>query len=255
MSNRRCIWVFLATLLSAWLSRAALPVYAQPSAETTPIANSRPTAVEKRAAAADPVDDAETAYTRAITERADQTVAMLGVTDANQKTRVRDLIMNQYRDLRKIHDALAAKTAEATSAPAADPAVVNAWIAVARVHTSVQLQQLHRRFVARLAAELSPEQVNKVKDAMTYGLVQLTYERYLEMLPELTNDQKREIQAELLEAREYAMDAGSSEEKRKIFGQYQGRINNYLSKAGYNVKQAERDLSAREKSATSTNVQ
>jgi hypothetical protein len=128
-------------------------------------------------------------------------------------------------------------------------------VAVARVQTSVKLLQLHRYFVSRLAVELSPEQVDKVKDGMSYGVVQVTNNRYLELLPDLTDEQKREILAQLLEAREYAMDGGSSEEKHKIFGQYKGRINNYLSKAGYNLKQAERDLAERQKSAARNNRQ
>jgi hypothetical protein len=197
-----------------------------------------------------PVEDPEAAYARVITERAEKIVAPLGLTDPAQAARVRDLVMNQYRSLREIHDALAAKTAEATKSPGADPTVVNAWVAVARVQTSVKLMQLHRQFVARLATELTPEQLDKVKDGMTYGVVGITYQRYQEMLPHLTDDQKREILANLIEAREYAMDAGSSDEKHQIFGQYKGRINNYLSKAGYDLKQAERELGTRQKAAT-----
>lgn len=197
----------------------------------------------------DAADDPEAAYTRVITERADKIVAPLGISDAEQATRVRDIIVKQYRGLREIHDAIEAKTAEAAKAAGADPTVVNAWVAVARVQGSVKLEQLHRTFVARIAAELTPEQVDKVKDGMTYGVVQVTYNRYLEMLPDLSDDQKREILANLLEAREYAMDGGSADEKHRIFGQYKGRINNFLSKAGYNMKKAERDLAARQKAA------
>jgi len=80
---------------------------------------------------------------------------------------------------------------------------------------------------------------------MTYGVVPNTYKRYLELLPSLTDEQKRTILANLLEAREYAMDAGSSEEKHALFGKYKGKINNFLSAAGYDLKQAEKELAAR----------
>ena len=43
------------------------------------------------------------------------------------------------------------------------------------------------------------------------------------------------------------MDAGTSEEKHAIFGKYKGRINNYLSKAGYDMKQAEKNLAEKQK--------
>jgi hypothetical protein len=235
-------------MVAAWcIAFAASYALAQTAAESTPAP------ATQLAKTTDAADDAEAAYTRVITERADKVVATLGISDADPAARVRDLISNQYRGLRKIHDALDAKTAEATKAAGADPTVVNAWVAVARVQGSVKLLQLHRYFVARLATELTPEQVDKVKDGMTYGVVQVTYKGYLELLPDLTDEQKREILANLLEAREYAMDGGSSEEKHKIFGQYKGRINNYLSKAGYNMKQAERDLAARKKAAAVTN--
>jgi len=103
--------------------------------------------------------------------------------------------------------------------------------------------------VARLDAELAPEQVNQVKDGLTYGVVPLTYKRYCELLPDLTVEQQAEILANLVEAREYAMDAGSSDEKHAWFGKYKGRINNYLSAAGIDMKRAEQDLAEREKAA------
>jgi hypothetical protein len=235
MPIRRMSSIPVAVIFAAGLLLGAHILFAQTVVDSASTEVSQPSAVDP-----DPV------YTRTITERADKIVATLGIDDADKAARVRDLIVNQYRGLGKIHDALAAKTAEATKSPGADPTVVNAWVAVARAQTSVKLLQLHRYFIARLSVELTPAQVNKVKDGLTYGVVQVTNNRYLEMLPSLTDEQQREILAQLLEAREYAMDAGSSEEKHNIFGQYKGRINNYLSKAGYNLKQAERDLSSRE---------
>lgn len=110
---------------------------------------------------------------------------------------------------------------------------------------------LHRRYVARLAAELSPQQVDQVKDGMTYGVVPATYRRYLDLFPDLTDEQKSTILANLIEAREYAMDAGSSEEKHGWFRKYKGRINNFLSAASYDMKQAERDLAERERGSVS----
>lgn len=62
------------------------------------------------------------------------------------------------------------------------------------------------------------------------------------MYPDLTGPQKKQIMAWLVEARELAMDGGSSKEKHAVFGKYKGRINNYLSAAGYDAKKAERNL-------------
>jgi hypothetical protein len=84
--------------------------------------------------------------------------------------------------------------------------------------------------------------VDQVKDGMTYGVLRVTYDTYLRMMPDLREEQKRQIMAWLVEARELAMDEGTSEEKHKVFGKYKGRINNYLSAAGYDLKQAEQNL-------------
>lgn len=60
------------------------------------------------------------------------------------------------------------------------------------------------------------------------------------MIPSLTDEEKAQILAWLEEARELAVDAESSNKKHGVFGKYKGRINNYLSKRGYDLK-AERE--------------
>jgi hypothetical protein len=72
----------------------------------------------------------------------------------------------------------------------------------------------------------------------------------LELLPDLNEEQKREILATLIEARENAMDGGSSDEKHAIFGKYKGRINNYLSSQGFDLKAAEETLVGQRKVVT-----
>jgi hypothetical protein len=193
-------------------------------------------------------DDREAAYTAEINKRADKIVAPLEIKDEAAAARVRDLIAGQYRQLRDIHAARDARIDEAKRSPGGDKTIAEAWTKVARDAATIQLSESHRRFIARLAAELTPEQVDQVKDGMTYGVVKVTYGRYLQLLPELKDEQKREILASLIEAREHAMDAGGSEEKHAIFGKYKGRINNYLSAAGYNMRQAEKDLAEKQKS-------
>lgn len=168
-------------------------------------------------------------YLQVTNQRADKIVATLEIADAAESLQVRDLVAGWYRTLSKIHDARDAKSL--TTEQAAE-------------------QQLaaHRRFIAQLETRLTHEQVDKVKDGLTYGVAPLTYRTYQELLPQLTDEQKREILANLLEAREFALDAGSSDEKHAWFGKYKGRINNYLSKAGYDLKQAERGRAGRDKS-------
>jgi hypothetical protein len=170
--------------------------------------------------------DPDPAYTKVINERAEKIVSTLSIEDSAESLRVRDIIAGQYRALGKIHDAQDA--GEMTEA-----------------QESAELFTMHRRFVALLEASLTPDQVEKVKDGLTYGVVPLTYGVYLKMMPDLSPELKREIKANLLEAREYAMDAGSSDAKHAWFGKYKGRINNILSKAGYDLKKAEQEMKNR----------
>jgi hypothetical protein len=163
----------------------------------------------------------DTAYTRVITKRADKIVATLGLTDAAKATEVRDVIAEQYRSLNEIQSA-------------GDT-----------VGSARRVEKLHSDYIAKLSARLNEQQVNQVKDGMTYGVLPLTYKVYTEMLPNLTEQQRSQIMAWLVEAREHAMDAGSSEKKHQWFGKYKGRINNYLSAAGIDMKQAEKDWKKR----------
>ena len=163
----------------------------------------------------------DTAYIRVVTQRAEKIVASLGLTDATKATQVRDIIAGQYLKLNEI-DAAADTTGKAQ-----------------------RLEKLHNDYLAKLSARLNEQQVNQVKDGMTYGVLPLTYRVYTDMLPDLTEQQRAQIMAWLVEAREHAMDAGSSEKKHQWFGKYKGRINNYLAAAGINMKQAEQDWKKR----------
>lgn len=190
----------------------------------------------------DPVVAAEAAYTRTITQRAEKIVAPLGLTDTNQAARVRDILVRQYRDLAQIHAARDAQIKLVKEKAGPDKSAANAAEQAVRDQTKPNLDKLHGEFLARLSAELSTEQVDQVKDGLTYGVLPLTYGVYLKMYPDLTAEQKAQIKAWLTEARELAMDGSTADEKHTIFGKYKGRINNYLSKAGYDAKKGEQNL-------------
>ena len=103
-----------------------------------------------------------------------------------------------------------------------------------------------------LSAHLTSAQVDQVKDGMTYGVLQVTYKGYNDMIPTLTSPQKEQIMSWLIEARELAMDAESSEKKHAAFGKYKGRINNYLSAAGYDLQKERAGWQERLKAASAT---
>jgi hypothetical protein len=161
----------------------------------------------------------EEAYSRIIAERAANIAKEIGFSDDAQRVRVEKLIANQYRTLRDIHANRDAAGGSEETLTAARLATVEA----------------HNRFLAQLRAELPCDEVEQVKDGLTYGVLNHTYNAYLAKLPELDDEEKRAIRAYLIEARELAMDGGSADEKHAIFRKYKGKINNYLSAAGYKL--------------------
>ncbi len=166
-------------------------------------------------------EQAEANYTRVINGRADDILKILALSDTNQVATVHSTIVAQYRALNAWHETNDAKLKAAKSDTNATGEI------------RASLKRLHDEFLAKLAsANLTSEQIEKVKDKMTYGKVQFTYAGYVTQYPDLTVEQKEKILELLKEAREDAMDGGSAGEKTAIFQRYKGKINNYLSKQG-----------------------
>jgi small-conductance mechanosensitive channel len=194
-------------------------------------------------AQAQPTESKEAAYTRTINERADKIVAKIEGLDAKKAPQVRDAIANQYRELNELQEKQDAQLAALKAKPqgentADEKKKIEAAVAASR-------DKLHKKYLSKLSRTLTPSQVDQVKDGMTYGVLPITMKAYQEMLPDLTEAQKMQIMAWLTEAREHAMDAGSSKEKHAWFGKYKGRINNYLSAQGVDMKQAGKDWAER----------
>ncbi|MFC0775246.1 DUF3826 domain-containing protein [Terrimonas alba] len=180
-------------------------------------------------------NDQRAAYKKVVTERAAKIVKTLSLTDSGKYDKVLSLVANQYLELNAIHDNN--KTAIDVikkNTPSKESAEL--LIKKQEADKSEKLAKLHSAFIAQLKNNLSEEQVEKVKDGMTYRILPITWKAYQDMLPNLTAEQKEKMYGWLVEARELAMDEGSSEKKHGVFGKYKGRINNYLSAAGYNMK-------------------
>lgn len=188
--------------------------------------------------------DPDPEYTQVIMTRARKIVDTLAIDDPAAALQVCNLIADQYRSLSMLHDTRDTQIKAVQSQASDNPD--SAKLAVQALQDMAQsLQdQYHTRYLLKLSALLTPAQVDQVKDGMTYGVVQVTYNSYLDMLPQLTDQQKTTIMAYLVEAREIAMDAGSSKEKHAWFGKYKGRINNYLSAQGYDLKKASQERNA-----------
>lgn len=178
------------------------------------------------------------AYQKVITDRATKIVKSLALTDSAKSVKVISLIASQYQQLNALYETRKSALKQVENTKEFSKIVKDSLANVTLASSEIALRQLHKDYLQGLKKELSKKQVEQIKDGMTYSVFPNTYKAYQEMLPTLTNKQKKQLFNYLYEARERAMDAESSEKKHAWFGKYKGRINNYLSKEGIDMKQA-----------------
>ena len=189
-------------------------------------------------------------YIKVTNERAAKIVDELKLSNPEKEQVVTTIIAEQYRNLSKIQDESDAKI-EALKKSDLSKEKRDSKIEKLKSKTDKSINKLHKSYLKNLNKYLTATKVDEVKDGMTYGVVPKTYVAFQDMLPNLTEAQKKYIYDNLVEAREHAMDAGTSKEKHAWFGKYKGRINNYLSSQGYDLnKESEgwhKRIEAREK--------
>ena len=178
-------------------------------------------------------------YVETILGRSQKVVDKLGIEDTEKAEAVRNIIANRYFELNDIYEARDRKLAAIKEQGLTGDAKKQAQ-ELARFECDSKLYRSHFAFPAALSLYLTDEQITAVKDGMTFGVVKVTYDSHLDMIPSLTEEEKEQIRIWLEEARELAIDAESSKKKHEVFGKYKGRINNYLAKRGYDLK-AERE--------------
>lgn len=157
--------------------------------------------------------------------RAEKIVAELSIQDESKNNKVKQLIAQQYIDLNRIH-------------LRRDEKLKTNKHQAAKIKQSAEkeITRLHAAYLKKLAKELDEAQIAEIKNGMTYHTVPLTYANYLLMLPYLSKEDKDKIWMFLIQGRERAMDGGTSKEKHTWFNNYKGKIANYLSEKGYQLK-------------------
>jgi hypothetical protein len=179
-----------------------------------------------------PVDE----YTKVITGRADKIVNAIEFAGETEKTRVRDIIVEHYRFLNDAEEVRNADVAKIRQEYADNKELRDTKIDLRKAEQELKVRDHHFAFCAQLKQIATEEQIDQVKDGLTYNVLNVTYVAMQEMVPSLTDEEKQQIYMWLLEAREHAIDGGSSKEKHGWFGKYKGRINNYLSDRGYDLQ-------------------
>ena len=180
-------------------------------------------------------ENRDTKYVETIINRSRKIVDKLGLTDVKTAENVCNVIANRYFELNDIYEIRDAKVKTVKESDLTGEAKKEATKA-ADNEKDAALYRSHFAFPAALSLFLDEKQIEAVKDGMTYGVVKVTYDSHLDMIPTLKEEEKAQMYAWLIEAREFALDAENSDKKHAAFGKYKGRINNYLAKRGYDLK-------------------
>lgn len=184
-----------------------------------------------------PATDAEKEafYATTIENRVADILKALNLSDADKSKAAHDILVAQYHELR-------VRDAAIDTRLRVDGKEVN--YANRAELLATQSKPLHEEFLKKLGAVLSPDEIEKVKDLMTYNKVKFTYNAYCEIVPGLTDEEKAKILELLKAAREEAMDGGNAPEKSAIFQKYKDQINGYLDAHGHDTAKALKDWAA-----------
>lgn len=178
---------------------------------------------------------ADPEYIKVTNERAAKIVGKLALGNKEKEAAVTNVIAQQFRDLSKIQGERDAKIKKVKEDATLPKEKQNEKIDKLKADANKSIDKLHADYLKKLGKHLNEAKITEVKDGMTYGVLPVTVTAYNDMIPTLTKEEKEYIYNALVEAREHAMDGGSSDEKHAWFGKYKGRINNYLSKRGYDL--------------------
>lgn len=222
-------------LLAASTLLSALAFFLGPvSAQTAmpPVMSTPPVTLEER----------EAMYKVVVEDRTLKIMEALAMTNSIKSNRVHDAIVAHYRALRARDEAI---DAELITLPMGSKEWQEQRIAM----FPRMSQPLHEQFIATLSKDLAPGQIEMVKDKMTYGKVEFTYSAYCSIIPNMTDADKAKVMELLKQAREVAMDGGSSGQKTAVFQEYKDQINAYLNSHGYDVAEATRAWNAKQEQA------
>lgn len=140
----------------------------------------------------------------ALNKRVDGLVDSLDLKDAAKQERIRGVLTADLRAVRDAHNA------------------------------GLQLDSaVHKNFIAGLQADLTPEQVESVKDKLTANKLPITLKAYHQILPNLKPGDEAKIVDWLTKAREQSLDVKNVDEMTPIFKKYKTEIEHYLDAQGY----------------------
>jgi len=143
----------------------------------------------------------------AIDKRVDAYVATLHLNAPEREQRVKDVIRTNLREVRDAH---------------------NAWLAPSK--------SVRENLNKGLAVDLSPDQIDAVKDLLTGNSIRRHYIAYHVIVPGLTREDDVKIMELLKLAREEGLDVKNPRELGHAFEPYKNQIEAYLISKGHDWK-------------------
>ena len=109
---------------------------------------------------------------------------------------------------------------------------------------------VHQKFISGLQANLTPDQVESVKDKLTANKVPTAFKVYHQIIPNLKPEDDTKILAWLDQAREESLDVKNIEDMNPIFKKYKTEIEHYLNQQGYEWATAYKAFVDKQKTTT-----
>lgn len=188
-------------------------------------------------------------YVETIVQRSKKVTDALKISDTEKGKEVLNIVANRYF---KLNDIYSERDSIKAVAKTLTGDAKKQKMEYAEMQKDQKLYKSHFGFIADLSVYLTDKEIETVKDVLTYNVVNVTYSAQCDMIPTLKEEEKVQIMAWLKEGREYAIDAESSKKKHETFGKYKGRINNWLSKRGYNLTKEREEWAKRVKARGGT---
>ena len=255
--QRSLLTVLFAIVAVGLASCAPSDVQPKPTAATQPAATAPTiTAATAPAAAKTPEQRAQD-YKKSADKRAREALETLTLGDPAKETKVRDLIVAYIPTLMAWQDQHAAQIKDLWTqwkkARSDEKDQSKADVTMSQIDAVyATFKPQHDAFWTNLAAVLSPEQVDKVKDRYTVNKLPVTYKAYLAIFPILTDKQKAFTLANLQAAREESLDAATTGEKSDFFKKYKLKIEAQFEREGIDTRKFRQEFSAKQKQQAAT---
>ncbi len=162
-------------------------------------------------------------------------MSTLALSDAAQAARVKQHVLNFMVTTKNAYEGNAPLTGDALRA------------ALVQARTTL--------YAALDAEKLTDDQLVTIKNGLSANHFAINYNAFVDLIPALTDEEKTYIRTQLATAFDEAILLNEGSEKGALFHKVRGRINNYLSQRGYDLKQLsvernERNKNRRSRAAT-----